>query len=297
MDTLYTKKKVPYIEKNNGTLYLKRDKNYAKAIEHYNKALFSIKLILEDREINCGEKYVVKVIEECEVPISSNLTLWYLKEGDYRNVVSYADKLLQMNPDNVKILYRRGLALAHLNEFEKSKEDLSKVRKLEPNNKEVNHAIKTLKQKRLEYKYKTQKICEKVFHKDNVGDWPEGKKEEVKDLFEEENKMEINLQEGTVSYYINKALEITFAVPLIIYKGCLEKPAMKLVKFGSKVVELPDKLPIIGNWWKKSRKGIAKFVKGKLSHYLDQNNEQPTRIEDLKEEELKEETNEKEKVD
>lgn len=57
MDTLYNKKRVPYIEKNNGSIYLTKHKNYQRAIEHYNKALYAIKLLLEDRNLNVGEKY------------------------------------------------------------------------------------------------------------------------------------------------------------------------------------------------------------------------------------------------
>lgn len=48
MDTLYNKKRVPYIEKNNGSIMLTKNSDYAKAIVHYNKALFAIKLIVDD---------------------------------------------------------------------------------------------------------------------------------------------------------------------------------------------------------------------------------------------------------
>jgi len=109
MNNLYNKKRVPYIEKNNGSLYLKEN-NYSKAIEHYNKALFSIKILIDDRDLNVGEEYSVKVIKEVEMPINSNLTLWYLKLKDYEKVVEYADRILNIEPDNGKILYRRGMA-------------------------------------------------------------------------------------------------------------------------------------------------------------------------------------------
>jgi hypothetical protein len=75
MNSLFNKKRVPYIEKNNGTIMLKQNHNYMKAIEYYNKALFSIKILVEDKNLNVGEDYVLKVIQECEIPISSNLTL------------------------------------------------------------------------------------------------------------------------------------------------------------------------------------------------------------------------------
>ena len=107
MDTLYNKKRVPYIEKNNGTLVLTQNSDYKRAIEHYNKALFAIKILLEDQNLNVGEKFAVKVIEEVEIPVSSNLTLCYLKEKDYQNVIKYADRLLEMDDNNVTQLYKK----------------------------------------------------------------------------------------------------------------------------------------------------------------------------------------------
>ena len=112
MDNLFNKKKVPYIEKNNGSLMLK-EKNYTKAVEFYNKALFSIKILTEDRDLNVGEEYIVRIIKEVEMPINSNLTLCYLKLADYDQVIKYAGKVLSMEPENAKILYRRGMAYTY----------------------------------------------------------------------------------------------------------------------------------------------------------------------------------------
>lgn len=112
MNNLFNKKKVPYIEKNNGSIMLK-EKNYTKAVEFYNKSLFSIKILTEDRELNVGEEYIVRVIQEVEMAVNSNLTLCYLKLGDYEQVIKYAGKVLSMEPNNVKILYRRGMAYTY----------------------------------------------------------------------------------------------------------------------------------------------------------------------------------------
>jgi len=163
MDTLYNKKRVPYIEKNNGTLVLTQNSDYKRAIEHYNKALFAIKILLEDQNLNVGEKFAVKVIEEVEIPVSSNLTLCYLKEKDYQNVIKYADRLLEMDDNNVKILYRRGLAYTYLMEFEKAKEDFLKANKIEPSNKQILEGIKIYKEKKHEYKNNSQKFSQKIF--------------------------------------------------------------------------------------------------------------------------------------
>ena len=43
-------------------------------------------------------------------------------------------------------------------QFDQAKADLVKANKLEPTNKEILEAFKIFKQKKYEYKYKTQKI-------------------------------------------------------------------------------------------------------------------------------------------
>lgn len=243
MDTLYNKKRVPYIEKNNGTIMLKEHSNYKAAIEHYNKALFSIKILTEDRNLEISEDYVQKVIEEVEIPVMSNLTLCYLKENDFQNVIKYSTNLLANDPDNVKILYRRGVAYTNVMEFDKAKADLIHANKLEPKNTSILDALKSFKQKKLEYKYKSQQICQKIF--DNEGEklYPEEAKK-PKDKAEPE--VQNNLEQGSIPYYLRQTLEIGFAIPLVMYKMLLEKPATKVLQLGSSVVTIPDYLPIVG---------------------------------------------------
>ena len=271
MDTLYNKKRVPYIEKNNGTIMLTKHNNYAKAIEYYNKALFAIKILIEDQNIasNIYERqseveiaenlspgldtdgkpkkmnYVEKVIYEVEIPISSNLTLCYLKEKDYQNVIKYADKLIQCDPNVAKIFYRRGMAYANLMEFDKAKEDLMEANRLCPNDKTILQGFKVFKQKKYEYKYKTQKICQNIFDKQNEELYPEAVKDEETEDQKASNE-EVKLEQGTIPYYIGKTFEVAFAIPLVVYKSCLERPTVKILKLGDSVISLTDHIPLIG---------------------------------------------------
>ena len=237
MDTLYNKKRVPYIEKNNGTLVLTQSSDYKRAIEYYNKALFAIKILLEDQNLNVGEQYAIKVIEEVEIPVSSNLTLWYLKEKDYHNVIKYANRLLDLEENNVKILYRRGLAYTYLMEFDKGKEDLLKANKLEPNNKQILDGIKIYKEKKHEYKNNTQKLCQKIFDKKNDSLYEDSKKETV-DVAEDNN------QEGRKS------------IPLLVWKI-----AESITNIASPLINIPDHLPWVGGMWKRTKSGAAKMVR------------------------------------
>lgn len=299
MDTLYNKKRVPYIEKNNGSIVLTQQGDYKRAIEHYNKALFSIRLLIEDRNLNIGEDYVQKVIKEVEIPTSSNLTLCYLKEGDYQSVIKYANKLLSTEEDNVKILYRRGMAYTHLNEFEKAKEDLMRANKLEPNNKTVLEGLKIFKQKKYDYKYKTQKICKKIFDKETPTLYPEEGKEERKQP-KAPRVENTQLEKGSVPYYLGKVLELGFAIPLVMYKGLLQKPTESLLGVGCKIISIPDHLPIVGGLWKRTRSGAAGILRSQFAKVLDRaeaQQEEPVKNTQVNDDVIKEEPEEENKED
>lgn len=209
------------------------------------------------------------MIQDVEIPISSNLTLCYLKEKDYHSVIKYADKLLEMNPENVKILYRRGMAYTNLMEFEKAKSDLTKANKIEPSNKQILEGFKLFKQRKYEYKYKTQKICEKVFDKKTPDLYPKQESKQPKEEKKEPIIAQPQLEKGSVPYYIGKTVEIGFAIPLVIYKKLLEKPTTKLLSIGDSVLSLTDYVPIVGGLCKRTRKGAANIVRGQFSKYLD----------------------------
>lgn len=299
MDTLYNKKRVPYIEKNNGNICLKEKADYSMAIEHYNKALFAIKVLCEDRNLDAGFEYVEKVIKEVEIPVCSNLTLCYLKTGDNQNVIKYANKILEDDENNAKILYRRGMAYTNIMEFEKAKNDLMKANKLEPSDKMILKGLQTFKEKKYNYKYKTQQICQKIFDKNSEKLYEE-KEVAPKDEKEEEEKKEMvgNLERGSVPYYTNKIIELGFAVPLLVYKGLLEKPTGKVLNLASSALTLTDYIPIVGGLWKRTRSGTARVLRDQMGKILDRKNVKKTEeVAEKAESTMKEVSNEESKDD
>lgn len=107
MDTVENKRKVPFVEKKNGDICLKDLQDYDRAIHHYNKALMSVQFLTQE-ESNSDEDldYVKRIIEEVEIPGSMNLTLCYLKTNQFSLVIRYTSKVLDVEPENVKALYR-----------------------------------------------------------------------------------------------------------------------------------------------------------------------------------------------
>lgn len=64
----------------------------------------------------------------------NNMAECQLSSGNYEHVITLCTKVLSITPDNVKALYRRGLAFGNLKDYEKAVADLKIVLDLEPKN-------------------------------------------------------------------------------------------------------------------------------------------------------------------
>ena len=73
-----------------------------------------------------------------------NLAACQLKFQQYPHVVKNCNRVLEIEADNVKALYRRGQALAMMNDLDGARADLMKAKKLEPGNKAIDDMIKLL---------------------------------------------------------------------------------------------------------------------------------------------------------
>ena len=102
-------------------------------LQEYEKEIFSLQLIL-----------------------MLNLAACQLKFQQYAHAVSNCTRVLEMESENVKALYRRGQALVMMNDFDRAREDLSKAKKLEPANKAIDDQLRLLesKQQAHDAKYK-----------------------------------------------------------------------------------------------------------------------------------------------
>lgn len=77
-------------------------------------------------------KHTIVKLFQTKVPCYSNLTLSYFKQNMHESVVKFATCVLDNDRDNVKAFYRRGVAYKHLKRFREAKEDLRKVKALDP---------------------------------------------------------------------------------------------------------------------------------------------------------------------
>ncbi|KAI5583619.1 hypothetical protein BDE02_06G026600 [Populus trichocarpa] len=80
-----------------------------------------------------------------------------LKSGEFHEASRLCTKVLELDPLNVKALFRRSQAYLKTSELEKAEADIKKALAIDPNNREVKLGFKELKEKQREYeKYQAE---------------------------------------------------------------------------------------------------------------------------------------------
>lgn len=77
----------------------------------------------------------------------------------------HADDAIQFDPKNTKGYYRRGLALAAINEPEEAKKDFNKVLELEPDNKAAQQQLVQCEKLIKQFKQKEKQVYSRMFEK------------------------------------------------------------------------------------------------------------------------------------
>ena len=89
----------------------------------------------DESEVDQKEKYSILLAGHL------NLAMVHLKLEQYNDVIKNCDSALEIDRNNCKGLFRRGLAYSALKEFEKAIVDFENLLKLEPENKAVKNQL------------------------------------------------------------------------------------------------------------------------------------------------------------
>ena len=162
---------VPYIEKQNGNILVKKDQNYAEASKHYSKALFALSMLQKnENRIIPDEAAFEKFQKDIEIPACLNLGLAYLKIKEYDLSVKYCTQALAKEPNNDKALYRRGMSLLSQGKVQQAKADLTKAYDLTGGkDQNVIKALQQLKEKIASDKEKEKVMLKNIFLNDGKG--------------------------------------------------------------------------------------------------------------------------------
>jgi tetratricopeptide (TPR) repeat protein len=109
------KLEIPKIEKQLGD-EKRNEKNYKEAIIHYKNAIVALKIIFDDEHntLQEDEQKATQLIEDVGIPVHLNLAYCFLELGDWKSVILYCNKVLELNPKHIKAIYRRCKAFMNL---------------------------------------------------------------------------------------------------------------------------------------------------------------------------------------
>ncbi|EXC30695.1 Peptidyl-prolyl cis-trans isomerase FKBP65 [Morus notabilis] len=112
------------------------------------------KYIEFDHSFTDDEKYQAQTLWlSCQL----NNAACKLKMDEFLQASKLCTKVLEVDPFNIKALYRRSQAYLRISELEKAEEDIRRALRIDPNNRDVKLVHKELKDKQMEYvKYQSE---------------------------------------------------------------------------------------------------------------------------------------------
>ncbi|KAJ7295553.1 hypothetical protein O6H91_14G016500 [Diphasiastrum complanatum] len=147
-------------KKEEGNTLFKLGK-FARASKKYEKAA---KLVEYDSSFDEDQKKQSKVLK---VTCNLNNAACKLKLKDYKEAIKLCSKVLELESQNVKALYRRAQAYIETADLDLAEFDIKKALEIDPQNREVRLEFKTLKQRQIEYNKKEAKLYGNMFARVN----------------------------------------------------------------------------------------------------------------------------------
>jgi FK506-binding protein 4/5 len=132
--------------------------NMARAQSCYSRGLSAVEY---GEELKQGE--VAHEVKKIKVTLHSNVALCEYKQAKYGEVVISCNKALELEPQNVKCLFRRAQAHFARQSYEDARRDLQRVLEIEPNNEPAKKELGAVNAKIKEQEQKDKKFYSKMF--------------------------------------------------------------------------------------------------------------------------------------
>ncbi|XP_051562717.1 peptidyl-prolyl cis-trans isomerase FKBP5-like isoform X1 [Myxocyprinus asiaticus] len=144
--------------KQKGTQYFKAGR--------YNHAVIQYQRIVTWLEMECGAgKEQLQAIQALLLVAHLNLALCYLRLREYSQTVENCDKVMELDPENEKALYRRGEARLLRNEFSLALGDFRQVLQVNSFNRAARSQIVVCQRKIREHHERDKKIYANMFQR------------------------------------------------------------------------------------------------------------------------------------
>lgn len=141
-------------KKESGNRYF-RDKNYEQAAKLYKRAL----KLLESWEHSDEDEPACKALL---VALGNNVANVQLKLQQYKEARQSSLEVLQLDPKNVKAMYRIGQIALEQSEFDEATEFLRIALKVDPKNSNARSLLASVKRKRKDFEQKERKLFAKL---------------------------------------------------------------------------------------------------------------------------------------
>ena len=144
--------------KQKGTQYFKAGR--------YNYAVIQYQRIVNWLEMECGNgKEQLQAIQALLLVAHLNLALCYLRLREYSQTVENCNKVMELDPENEKALYRRGEARLLRNEFSLALMDFKQVLQVNSFNRAARSQILICQHKIREHHERDKKIYANMFQR------------------------------------------------------------------------------------------------------------------------------------
>eukprot|EP01071_Lankesteria_metandrocarpae_P008134 Lankesteria_metandrocarpae@DN4879_c0_g2_i1.p1 len=128
-----------------------------------------------------------------------NLANCFIKTGSWLEAKIHATRALEMEPNNVKALYRRGLALMGFQQTDDAKQDLLRAARLEPKDAAIRKALEDCNAKIVKEKKKAANTFGGMFNKVDIYDDKVGIKKPIVHDLEKLPKVFFDIKIGAAS--------------------------------------------------------------------------------------------------
>mmetsp|Transcript_117601 Transcript_117601/g.183726 ORF Transcript_117601/g.183726 Transcript_117601/m.183726 type:complete len:259 (-) Transcript_117601:48-824(-) len=107
--------------------------NYEEAVDAWCMARGTFKHIVE-RELFKDNPEKLEEVKQLQLVVNLNLAQGYLKNKEFHQAVTHANKVLEVEPQNEKALYRKAAALIDASSYAEAKDTLDRLLEVDPSN-------------------------------------------------------------------------------------------------------------------------------------------------------------------